>query len=163
MTKQEFLERFDKVSARQLDRWLEKGWIRGARIAEDGSVYIPTGAKPPYARRSTKCKGGTAMYVSLATGIGRGLDVFAALYDMDEACFDAYMQALISMGYVTTYETEGITYYHPLPKCADFKDLAPSKAARVMRSSAQALSPALEAVVRGATTALVASGTVPAA
>lgn len=151
MTKEAFMARYD-VSKRRMESWLKKGWIRGARILEDKSWYIPESAIPPYAARNIKCAQGVGMYASLLSGCAKGLDVFPALYGMHENRFDFYMEQLIKMEFVAKREIEGVCYYMPLPKCAEYHTLPVREASKFLKNALETL---VEAGAKGMVSAIL--------
>ena len=147
MTEARFMEMFG-VSKRTMANWKKKNWIRGGRYLEDGTYYIPNSARPPYSRRSTRCKY-KGMYNSLLNGIRSGKDVFPALYGITDTMFQAYISYLVEEKYIRPVVEEGITYYIPLEKCVERRGLASSDVKRTLREGIEIVSPLVEAGARG--------------
>ena len=147
MTEARFMEMFG-VSKRTMATWKKKNWIRGGRY------YIPNSARPPYSRRSTRCKY-KGMYNSLLNGIRSGKDVFPALYGITDTMFQAYISYLVEEKYIRPVVEEGITYYIPLEKCQERKGLASSDVKRTLREGIEIVSPLVEACSEGVTNAVM--------
>ena len=151
MTKEAFMVRYD-VSERRVDSWLKKDWIRGARLLEDKSWYIPESAVPPYAARNVKCAQGVGMYASLLSGCAKGLDVFPALYGMHKDRFDFYMEQRIKLEFIAERKIEGVCYYMPLPKCAEYHALPVREAHKFLQNALETL---VEAGAKGVISAIL--------
>ena len=106
--------------------WCKKGYIRGLKKSPDGSYILPISVKPPY----TKCRSkGDAIYTSIVKGVINGFDVCAALYGIDEAEFNAYIDELKSIGVLDSYldSRTGIEYYRHTLKSTEFSKLKTNK------------------------------------
>lgn len=154
MTEARFMEQFG-VSKRTMANWKKKNWIRGGRYLEDGTYYIPNGARPPYSRRCTRCKY-KGMYKSLLNGIRSGKDVFPELYGITDTMFQAYISYLVEEKYISpVVDEEGITYYIPLEKCMEHKGLASSDVKRTLREGVEIVAPLVKACSEGAMNAIL--------
>ena len=102
-----------KESVRTIQKWLENGYIRGAKKNSNTDEWvIPNEAKKPYIKRGKITPIG--MYKSLARNICKGYDVFAKLYNLSEEEFDIYIDELKKNGFLRVFESSaGSVYYLP--------------------------------------------------
>lgn len=119
MTLHDFAVKVKKTDKTVAD-WLDRHLVPGAYALEGSHEwYIPEDARPPYMKTKPK-SGGDAMYKSIANAVSDGCAVFPELYNMTKQRFDVYIDRLIAADIITSYTTEGITYYEATLQTAKF-------------------------------------------
>lgn len=138
MNIKEFQNKY-KCNIKTIEKWLEIGYIRGAKICEDtGEWKIPNNARPPYTKRGNIKNIG--IYKSVARGVFQNYDVFAELYDFTEEMFSYHMQLMINSGYIAPFKSkEGIIYYLATPKTEELLKKTNSKIAEILNSVSSAV------------------------
>lgn len=111
MTKSDFAKKY-KTTERTVDKWLSKGYIRGAR-QENNEWLIPDDAKAPYTRSRVKpTSNQTEIMRSILRGVNSNRAVFAEVYKFEQEDFQRYINTLVSGGLIVTVMfSENIPYY----------------------------------------------------
>lgn len=125
MTTKEVAEKFNVTEITVYD-WCKKGYIRGLRKAADGSYDIPKSIKQPYTQNRSK---GDAIYTSIVKATMSGFDVCAAIYDINDAEFNKYIEQLKEVKVIDTYvdSNTNIEYFCQTLDSSDFSKLSKNR------------------------------------
>ena len=138
MTISEAACKFD-VTEQTVKGWCKKNYIRGARQDPDtGDYIIPSSAKRPYTINGSPK--GDGIYTSIVKAVLNDMDVCAALYDMDSAEFDKYIDQLKAFGVIDTYISAdtGIEYYCRTLESSKFSKFPKNKVRKLISEFAKA-------------------------
>lgn len=106
-----------KTKKETIEKWLNLGYIPGAKL-EEGEWIIPNSARAPYTQ--ARATNSSAIYASIVKGTNERKHVLADLYKISEHEFQQYIKDLIKMDLITTFEEDGIIYYHTTVKAKEY-------------------------------------------
>ncbi len=121
------------VKEETVREWCRRKYIRGVKIdPQTGEYIIPDSAKRPYTQKGSPK--GDAIYTSIVKAVMNEMDVCAELYNMDPAEFHGYINELISVGIIDTYNASdtGIRYYRQTLKSSEFSKLPKNKVSKFL-------------------------------
>ena len=136
-----------KKSAKTIRRWLELGYIPGAKYSsETGEWMIPSYARPPYT--GTRAKTAQSIYVSIVEASNKRCHVFPELYHLDSSEFNHYIDELVKAGLICCRTVDGITYYDATLKSHEYASESKTKLRKMICEC-------LESISKGVTSAAI--------
>ena len=151
LNRQDFFNRFGKVSDTKFDEWIRKGFLPGVTPTEDGSDwYIPERTWPPYTR--VRAKTANAIYTSIVRGCLLRRRPVAAIYKCSQPEFDTYISTLEKVGLISVVVDDGINYYYATPKSEEYANRSKKELENFIKSC---LSTIVEAGAKGVTEAVI--------
>lgn len=114
----EFMDRFELTNKKTVLGWLEKGYIPGAFLSDDGEYWIPDAALPPYTK--ARAKNSDSIFKSMLKGVVKRRYLLPELYKMSKAEFNWYVSTLEKAGLIAVEKIDNIDYYRPTMKTKEY-------------------------------------------
>ena len=119
MTVEEFMIKEDINNYKLISKWINKKYIPGVTIDENGEFIIPDNARVPYTERG-KCKKGYSMLKSFVKAYCNGKNVVPELYGITIDKFNSINGQLEEWGLIVKENLDGLVYYNATPLGAEF-------------------------------------------
>lgn len=151
MTREDFFDKFGKVSDATFNEWVKKGYLPGTVLLEDGTGwFVPDRAWPPYTKG--RAKNADAIYTSIVKGCLLRRRPIAEIYKCSQQEFDIYISELANAGLINIVVDGGVSYYYATTKSMDYTNRSKKELAKFVQSC---LATAVEAGVKGMTEAAI--------
>ena len=115
-------------------QWINKKYIPGVTIDENGEFIIPANARVPYTERG-KCKKGYSMLKSFVKAYCNGKNVVPELYNITIEKFDEINRELEELGLITKENLDGLVYYNATPLGSEFISFSNTKINRFIQET----------------------------